>query len=116
MSLQVLCPTCGQITEFHRPPARECAQCGATLPATVQATADLALKREHSPKPALLVVGQILSGFAGTLFVLLTLTAPFDWGTYHVNGEAMSGPDFLRNGGWLMGVLGGMLVAIAIGL
>lgn len=116
MSVQILCPSCGRVAELQRAPVRVCPHCEVPFTPALQEASGDALLRESSPKPFLLTLGQVFSLFAGTLFVLLTLMAPFDVGTFRINGEQMSGPEFLRNGGWLMTVLGGLLVVIGVGL
>jgi hypothetical protein len=69
------------------------------------------------PKPALLWVGQFATALAGGMTLLLLALAPFDAGTFTLNGEEVSGPEFLRRGGGLVfAVIGGLFVAIAVGL
>ena len=116
MSIQVLCPSCGQVAELQHAPVRVCPHCQALFTPAIQKATEEALRRERRPKPFLLTLGQGVSMFAGSLLVLLTLMAPFDIGTFRINGEQMSGPEFLRNGGWLLLVLGGLLVVIGVGL
>jgi len=72
--------------------------------------------REYAPKPLLLVLGQWGSLFAGPIFLLMLLLAVFDRGTFTVDGDVVSGPEFLRRAGWIFATVGGLLLAIGIGL
>ena len=116
MSVQLLCPACGTINEVHRPPVTDCGHCHVALPAEMRESAERALRTSAAPMPVLLVLGQWLSLFSGAIFVFVVMLAPFDLGKFTINDEAMSGPEFLRHGGWLMGLLGGVLVGIGVGL
>lgn len=116
MSVQVLCPACGYVSELHRPPVTECARCHTALPEPLRESAERALKYADAPMPMLLVIGQWLSLITGGMFVFLTALAPFDLGTFSISGEEVPGPVFLQRGGWLMGVVGVILIGIAYGL
>jgi hypothetical protein len=54
----------------------------------------------------------ILSGFAGGVFLLILPFAPFDIGSYSIDGETVSGPEFLRREGIVLGGVGALLIAI----
>jgi hypothetical protein len=56
------------------------------------------------------------SGFVGTLSLLFLLLAPFDIGTYSINEEAVSGPEFLRRIGILWATSGVTMIGIAYAL
>ena len=116
MSVQVLCPSCGEVTPFHRPPVTDCPHCHLPLPEPVRASATRALAIEEAPKPALLMVGQIFSLLGGAIFAVLLIAAPFNAGSYSIDGEAVTGPEFLRRVGLMMGVIGILLASIGIGL
>jgi len=62
------------------------------------------------------VVGQVFSLLGGAIFVVLLIAAPFNAGSYSINGEAVSGPEFLRRVGLTWGVMGILLASIGIGL
>ena len=66
--------------------------------------------------PMLLALGQWFSLLSGALFLLFMVLAPFDLGSFSINGEGMSGPEFLRRGGWVMGIDGALLLGVAVGL
>src|SRR5690242_21879753 len=106
MSVQVLCPSCGEVTPFHRPPVTDCPRCHVPLPEPVRASATRALAIEEAPKPALLMVGQIFSLLGGAIFVVLLIAAPFNAGSYSIDGEAVTGPEFLRRVGLPLGGVG----------
>ena len=116
MSVQVLCPGCGHVSELHRLPVTDCARCHTALPDPLRASTERALRSADTPMPILFVIGQWISLFTGGMFLLLTALAPFDLGTFSISGEEMPGPVFLQRGGWLMGVVGAILVGIAVGL
>lgn len=116
MSVIVLCPACGTATPFHRPPVASCPHCQAALPATVRAPAERALAVEQAPKPFLLQVGMIGSALCGAIFVAVLVLAPFNLGTYTINGAPATGPEFLRAAGVPFGLLGTLLLAIGFGL
>lgn len=116
MSVQVLCASCGFVAEFHQPPVTACARCHAALPEALRLATERALAREQAPRPLLLTLGQWGSLFAGPMFLLFLFLAPFDVGTYTVGDEVVSGPEFLRRGGWMFAVIGGLLLAIGVGL
>jgi len=116
MSVQVLCPSCGEVTPFHRPPVTDCPRCHVPLPEQVRAATTRALSAEEAPKPALLLLGQIFSLVAAAIFLVLLVAAPFNAGTYTINDESVSGPEFLRRVGWLFGLYGVLLGAIGVGL
>ena len=71
---------------------------------------------DQAPKPALLVLGQIFSLFASAMILVLLLAAPFDAGSFNINGQEVSGPEFLKQAGWLFGAVGVLLATIGIGL
>lgn len=116
MSVQVLCPSCGEVTAFHRLPVTDCPKCHRLLPDKLRVATTRALAADQAPKPALLLLGQIFSLFAAGIILLLLISAPFDVGSYSINGQPVSGPEFLRRAGWLFGVVAVVLGAIGIGL
>jgi hypothetical protein len=82
----------------------------------VRKAAEEALRQAEAPKPALLALGQWFSLLAGAMFLLLLLLAPFDLATYSIDGDSVSGAEFLRRAGLGFGLLGVIQVAIGIGL
>jgi hypothetical protein len=116
MTLQVLCPSCGEITTFSATPVDGCAHCHAPLPDRLRASAERAVVRESAPKPVLLVLGQWAATLGAAVVLLLLVLAPFDVGRYTIHDEPVSGPEFLHRAGLLFTTLGAVLVAIAVGL
>ena len=116
MPVVVLCPSCHAAATHHLEPVTECPRCHRAYPDEVRAPAEDALRRADVPKPPLLLLGQLGASFGGVVFLSLLLLAPFDLGSFHVNGEQMSGPEFLVRAGWVFLFLGGILAAIGFGL
>jgi len=116
MSVIVLCPSCGVATPFHRPPITTCPRCHAVLPEAVVAPAQRALAVDQAPRPVLLQLGMIGSLVFGGVAVFILVLAPFNLGTYSINGEAVNGPEFFREAGLLFGSLGILMLAIGLGL
>ena len=116
MSVQVLCPSCATVVELHRPPVTDCPHCHTSYPETLRGTATQALRHSAAPKPALLQLGQWFSLLSGAVFLLLLLLAPFDLASYSIEGEPVSGLEFLRRGGIAFALIGGTLLAIGVGL
>jgi O-antigen/teichoic acid export membrane protein len=116
MTLQVLCPSCGEVTTFSASPVDGCAHCHVPFPASLRATGERAVVREATQKPVLLVLGQWAATLGAAIVLLLLALAPFDVGRYTIHDEPVSGPEFLHRAGLLFTTLGGVLVAIAVGL
>ena len=116
MSVQILCPTCNEVVEWHLPPIAACGRCGTPYPPAIRESSEAALKRSIAPKPGLLVVGQWISTLGGVLWTFVLLLAPFNAGQFSINGETVSGPEFLRRAGLGMGLNTVLVLAIAIGL
>jgi hypothetical protein len=116
VSVQVLCPSCGDVAEHHRPPVTECVRCHTPLPEPLRLSTERALARELAPKPLLLVLGQWLSLIVGSVFLLMLPFAVFDMGTFTIGADAVSGPEFLRRAGWMFALIGGLLLGIGVGL
>ena len=68
------------------------------------------------PMPGLLLLGRFGSVLAGGIFLVLLLLAPWDIGSYSINNEPVSGPEFLRRGGVAWGVVTIDLLATAYAL
>jgi hypothetical protein len=116
MSIQVLCPACNEVLEWHLPPVTACGRCGTPYPPAVRDSSETALKRSAARKPGALVLGQWLSTLGGGLWAFSLLLAPFNAGHFTINGETVSGPEFLRHAGFGMGLSTALLLAIAVGL
>jgi hypothetical protein len=111
-----MCPSCRQTSLWNRGPVRECGKCGAAFPDDVRNLAEAALAQSQAPTPFLLSLGQLGAAVFALGFGGMLLLAPFDAGTFTVNGEQVSGPEFLRRAGLLFGGIAVLMAAIAVGL
>jgi uncharacterized membrane protein HdeD (DUF308 family) len=117
MSTIVQCPTCLETTPFHRPPIASCPRCQASFPESVRGAAERALRHDLAPKPALLVLGQVVMTFMAGIFLLFLPMASFNVGSYSIGDQQMDGHDFVRHGGALaFGLVGLAFGVIAYGL
>ena len=112
MATSVLCPSCGHATTFGRLPILECPGCRAAYPDTLRVEAERALAVALRRRPGLLTFGMYWSALGGMLCLVFMLLAPFDIGTYSINGEAVSGPEFLRRIGVLWAANGVTMLLI----
>jgi len=113
MSVALICPSCGTPATIHRAPISLCPNCQTPWPETLRLSAEASLARHRTTRPLLLTVGLYTAPAFGALLLLLLLMAPFNAATYTINGEAVSGPEFLRHAGLLFATLG--FCALAIG-
>lgn len=116
MSVIVQCPNCHDTVQFYRLPVERCARCQAEYPEAVRHPAESALGRDLSPKPSLLVLGQFVTSFMAGIVLLLLVLAPFNLASYSIDGQVVTGLEFLRDGGLSFALIGGWFAAIAIGL
>ena len=116
MSVSLICPSCGTASALYRAPISVCPQCQAAWPEALRQSAEAALARERVGRPLLLTIGMYVAPGFGGLFLLLVLLAPFNAATYTINGEQVSGMEFLRGGGLLFGLAGAAAVAAAYGI
>lgn len=113
MPVAFVCPTCGAAASFENRPFEFCPKCASPLPAALQEQLQLAL---GSQRPLPLTIGMVLSGALGAFSVGLTALAPFNLGTYSINGKTVTGPEFLRQVGTVWTVGGLLCLVIAYGL
>jgi len=104
MSVSLICPSCGTPTTFYRVPVFLCPQCQAALPESLRQSAEATLTREKVGRPLLLTIGMYVAPAFSGLFLLLVILAPFNAATYTVNGERVTGMEFLRSGGLIFGL------------
>jgi hypothetical protein len=116
MSVQTLCPTCAQVTEWHKPPVGACPHCQSAYPDRLRISTEASLRHSETPTPVLLVLGLYGSALTAAMFALVFILAPFDLGNYSINDQAVSGPVFLRQAGLVFALVVGILGAIAVGL
>lgn len=113
MSVSLICPSCGTVTTILRPPVSVCPNCQTAWPEALRLSAEATLRREKVGRPLLLTIGMYVAPTFGGLFLLLVLMAAFDAGTYSIDGEIVTGPEFLGRAGVLYAALGGSAVAAA---
>jgi len=116
MPVGLVCPRCSVATTFHRAPVTACPSCQASFPEELRLSAEANLARQRAIRPTLLTIGLYGSGFVGGLTLLLLSLAPFNIGSFSINGEAVTGPEFLRSAGVAFGAAGALCVAISYGL
>ncbi len=116
MSVQILCPTCEQVTAWHKPPVGTCPHCQSAYPDWLRVSTETSLRHSETPTPLLLVLGLYGSALAAAMFALVLILAPFDLGNYSINDQAVPGPVFLREAGLSFALVAGVLGAIAVGL
>src|SRR2546426_277554 len=117
MPASLVCPSCGSAPTFHRPPVTNCPNCQAAFPEALRQAAEASLLRQKAPRPTLLTIGMYVAPVAGTILVLAVLLAAVNasFVNFSVNGEAVSGHEFLRTAGLAFAALGIVSLAIAFG-
>jgi len=113
MSVSLICPICGSPATIHKPPVTVCPNCQAAWPEALRLSAEATLERAKVDRPILLTIGMYVAPFFGGLFVLLVLLAPFNAATYTIDGETVSGVEFLRRAGMYFLAIGGSSLAAA---
>lgn len=116
MSLHFVCPACSAPVSVGGSIPDACPHCKAPLPDPLKASLAAGREREGAPIPFLLMLGRYGSSFMGGMMLLLLLLAPWDVGSYSINNEPVSGPEFLRIAGLGWGVLCIDLLAVAYAL
>ena len=116
MSVAVICPHCGSSVTLLRAPVSVCPECQSAWPEPLRLSAEASLARQKAERPMLLTIGMYLSPGFGALILLQLLLAPFNASSYSINGESVSGIDFLEHAGLFFAVLGATCVAAAYGV
>lgn len=116
MSVTFVCAKCGDTAVIDRLPVEACPRCGTPYPLQERLAAELALRAAGTPKPGLLAFGQLISSMIGGLLLGLLALAAFGVGNLTLFGDSVTGIDFLRRAGPLLGGLGIILSGIGIGL
>ncbi len=116
MPVGLVCPGCNTPLTFHRGPVTDCPRCHRPLPDPLRQSAEAALARQESVRPLLLSIGAYASPGIGALFLLGVLGAATGTGSFDINGEPVSGAEFLKSFGVFMGGTGLLLVGIGVGL
>lgn len=116
MSVSAVCPSCGEVTSHYAPPARACPQCGSEYPEALRRKVDTALRRESVSIPFLINLARIGAPFVAAVGALFLILAPLNIGTYSINQEIVSGPEFVRRAGlWLL-LMAALSAGVGIGL
>jgi uncharacterized membrane protein YtjA (UPF0391 family) len=116
MSVSIICPRCGSPNTFHKPPVTICVNCQAALPEPLRLTAEGTLEHEKVGRPMLLTLGMYVALPFGGLFLLLVVQALFNAGSYTIDGEPVTGLEFLRRAGVYYAAVGGSAVAAAFAI
>jgi len=112
MSVALICPQCGTVATLHRAPVGACPNCQAAWPESLRLSAEATLARQKVGRPLLITVGMYVAPGFGALFLLFLFLIPFGGGAYTVNGDVVSGAEFLREGGLLVALTGTSLLAV----
>lgn len=116
MPVGLVCPRCSVATTFHRAPVTACPSCQALFPDELRLSAEANLARQRAVRPTLLTIGIYGSGLVGGLTLFLMSLAPFNIGSFSIDGQAVTGPEFLRSAGVVFVTAGALCVAISYGL
>jgi uncharacterized membrane protein YtjA (UPF0391 family) len=116
MSVAVICPYCGTSVTLLRAPVSVCPDCQSAWPEPLRLSAEASLARQKAERPMLLTIGMYVSPGLGGLVLLQLLLAPFNAGSYSINGESVTGVDFLEHAGPFFAVIGASCLAAAYGI
>ena len=111
MSVALICPHCGSSTTFLRAPVTVCSECQAALPEVLRLSAEASLARQKADRPLLLTIGMYVAPGFGALLLLQVVLAPFNGGEYSINGESVSGLEFIEHAGPVFAVIGASSIA-----
>jgi uncharacterized membrane protein (DUF2068 family) len=118
MPVSLICPTCGTAATFQRPPVATCPNCQAAFPVTLRQPAEASLLRQNAPRPTLLTVGLYVAPGFGAVCLMGVLAAATNarFVSFSINGDAVTGHEFLATAGAGMTVMGVLALAIAYGI
>jgi len=111
MSIHFVCPACNASILVGSAVPVACPKCSAPLPATLRANLGAEREREIIALPGALAIGRFGSLFMGGIMTLMLCFAPFNVGSYSINGEAVTGVEFLRRAGLGWGLISLTLLA-----
>ena len=85
---------------------------------TLRETAEASLLRERTPRPTLLMVGIYLAPAFGGMCLLAVVAAALNTSfvRFTVNGDVVTGHEFLKTAGLALTVLGALALGIAYGI
>lgn len=119
MSVTLICPKCGKPAVYHHgsiSTEATCGTCGELFPEELRQTAAHQLATQNVPRPVPLTIGMILANIWGTVWLLALLGAPMNVMTFEMNGEEVSGGEFLKRAGINIAVMVAVSFGIAYGI
>jgi hypothetical protein len=114
--IAIVCPACGVVGTFHRAPVATCANCQAALPPELRSSAEATLVRQRVGRPLLLTLGLYGAPGFGALALLGVACAGLGIGSYSINGQSVSGSEFLAQAGPYLGAVGLLSLLIGFGI
>ena len=96
MAVALLCPKCQSALPLKVPIPSVCSKCGEEFPDTL-ITAATNAANSHPPVP--IQVGKWLATLIAAMIIFGLASAPFDWCKYTIDGQQVSGSEFLRVAG-----------------
>lgn len=90
-----------------------CPTCQTAWPEALRLQAEATLAHAKVGRPVLLTIGMYVAPTFGGIALLVALSAAFDLGAYSINGEAVSGPEFLLRAGVFYVAFGASALAAA---
>jgi hypothetical protein len=92
-----------------------CPNCQASFPQPLRQSAEASLLKQKAPRPILLTIGLYLAPTFGVACLLTVLAAALNarFVKFTINGDAVTGHEFLHTGGPAFFVLGVLALAIA---
>jgi hypothetical protein len=116
MPVTLICPSCKNTITVHLESTKTCASCGAEFPEDLLRTIETQLGSQKNRRPILLTIGLFATAFFGLLYLLFLVLAPLGFGDYSINGEQVSGGEFMRKVGVIWGIQGLLLLATSYGI
>jgi len=113
MAVTLDCPTCGKPRTYLAVPESGCPHCEAPYPPELLRHGEAHLARQAAPRPVPLTFGMYASTALGVLFLLGMVCAGLDVGTFAIDNELVSGPEFLRRAGFPFVLIG--ILSLSIG-
>jgi hypothetical protein len=99
-----------------RAPVSVCPNCQSAWPEPLRLSVEASLARQKAERPLLLTIGMYVSPGLGAFVLLQLLLAPFNAGSYSINGESVTGFYFLEHAGLFFAVIAASCLAAAYGI
>ncbi len=116
MPIPVFCPTCKKAITVYLPSTSTCAACGTPFPDELLEVIRFQLNEATHKRPIVLTISMVFFAVWGGFVLLGIFLPPFLNGSFYINGEAVTGGEFLRQVGLAWGLMGLCAVAIFIGI